>query len=29
MTCPTGYSTQAFTIKEKSQTLNVFACIQG
>jgi hypothetical protein len=29
MTCPTGYTAQPFTIKEKSQTINVFACVAG
>jgi hypothetical protein len=29
MTCPAGYTAQAFTVKEKNQTINIFGCVQG
>jgi hypothetical protein len=29
MTCPPGYIGQFFTVKEKGNNLNIFACLEG
>jgi hypothetical protein len=29
MTCPSGYSAEAVSIKSKNQTFNLWACVQS